>query len=228
MSVSGPVLPEPGPTLPAQRAPRIGLFGGSFDPVHLAHVALARTALEQLALDTLRWVPTGHSWQKLEPPASAHDREAMLRIALAGEPRYVLDTRELRRGGPGYTLDTVRELQAEIPGADWFLVIGQDQFESLHTWHDWTELLARVTLAVAQRPGASAAHAPQAAHPLVRRAAQRRVMLPMMDVSSTEVRRRAAAGEPLDGWVPPGVARYIARHRLYRRAPALDRGLPRS
>ena len=225
MSVTGPVMPAPGPAPAAPRAPRIGLFGGSFDPVHLAHVALARTALEQLALDTLRWLPTGHSWQKPEPPAPAHDREAMLRIALAGEPRYVLDTRELRRGGPGYTLDTVRELQAETPGADWFLVIGQDQFESLHTWHDWTELLARVTLAVAQRPGASAA---QAAHPLVQRAAQRRVMLPMMDVSSTEVRRRAAAGEPLDGWVPPGVARYIARHRLYRRAPALDRGPPRS
>ena len=189
---------------------RIGLFGGSFDPVHIAHLALARSALEQLALDELRWLPTAHSWQKSEPPAPAADREAMLRIAIAGEPRFVLDARELRRGGPGYTLDTVRELQAEQPGARWFLVIGQDQFEGLHTWHDWPELLQRVTLAIAQRPGTSGT-----VHPEVQRAAQARVLLPMMSVSSSEVRRRAAAGEPLDALVPPGVARYIEDHRLY-------------
>ena len=193
-------------------ATRIGLFGGSFDPVHNAHLALARSALEQLALDELRWLPTGHSWQKRDPPAPAADREAMLRIALAGEPRYMLDARELRRGSPGYTLDTVRELQAEKPGARWFLVIGQDQFEGLHTWHDWPELLARVTLAVAQRPGTAGTVQPQ-----VRHAAQEHVLLPMMAVSSTDVRRRAADGESLDALVPPGVARYIEDHRLYHR-----------
>ncbi|MEO6408564.1 MAG: nicotinate-nucleotide adenylyltransferase [Burkholderiaceae bacterium] len=201
-------------------AARIGLFGGTFDPVHIAHLALARSALEQLALDELRWLPTAHSWQKPDPPAPAADREAMLRIAIAGEPCFVLDARELHRSGPGYTLDTVRELQAEQPGARWFLVIGQDQFEGLHTWHDWPELLARVTLAVAQRPGAAGI-----VHPQVRQAAQAHVLLPMMAVSSTDVRRRAAAGEPVDSLVPPGVARYIEDHRLYRRVTAVESGL---
>ena len=124
----------------------------------------------------------------------------------------MLDARELHRGGPGYTLDTVRELQAEQPGARWFLVIGQDQFEGLHTWHDWPELLQRVTLAIAQRPGTAGT-----VHPQVQAAAQTRVPLPMMAVSSSEVRRRAAAGEPLDALVPPLVARYIEDHRLYLR-----------
>ena len=204
-------------------AGRIGIFGGSFDPVHLAHVGLARTALEQLALDELRWVPTGHSWQKNDAPAPADHREAMVRIAIEGEPRFVLDARELRRGGPGYTLDTLREMQAEQPGGQWFLVIGQDQYQGLHTWHGWPELLTRVTLAVARRPGVQAAADPQ-----VQRAAQRRVALPMMALSSTEVRKRAAAGLPLDDLVPPGVARYIEEHRLYRRASALDEGQPGS
>ncbi len=194
----------------SQPALRIGLFGGSFDPVHIAHLALARCALEQLALDELRWLPTAHSWQKPEPPAPAADRAAMLRIAIAGEPRFALDPRELRRVGPGYTLDTVRELQAEQPGARWYLIIGQDQFEGLHTWHDWPELLQRVTLAIAQRPGTAGT-----VHPQVQQAAHQRVLLPPMDISSSEVRRRAAAGEPLAALVPPGVARYIEDHRLY-------------
>ncbi|MEO7152997.1 MAG: nicotinate-nucleotide adenylyltransferase [Burkholderiaceae bacterium] len=193
-------------------ARRIGLFGGSFDPVHNAHLALARTAVTQLGLDELRWVPTPHSWQKPEPPAPAADREAMLRLAIAGEPRFVIDRRELARGGPGYTLDTVREMQAQTPGADWFLLLGQDQLQGLHTWHAWPDLLARVTLAVAQRPGDAIEP-----HPDVQRAAQRRVALLMMAVSSTEVRRRIAAGLPIDELVPPGVARYIDQHHLYRR-----------
>ena len=207
----------------SEGAGRIGIFGGSFDPVHLAHVALAKTALDQLALDELRWVPTAHSWQKTEPPAPAADREAMLRIAIDGEPRFVLDARELRRTGPGYTLATLREMQAEQPGGEWFLVIGQDQYQGLHTWHDWPELLSRVTLAVAARPGVS-----DRADPAVQRAAQRRVALPMMEVSSTDIRRRAAAGLPLADLVPPGVASYIEEHRLYRRASALDQGQPGS
>ena len=200
---------------------RIGLFGGTFDPVHRAHVALAKTALEQLGLDELRWVPTGHSWQKPDAPAPAADREAMVRLAVEGEPRFRVDVRELRRGGPGYTLETVREMQGEQPGAAWFLVIGQDQYEGLHTWHDWPELLSRVTLAVAQRSGGR----PAGAHPDVQRAARHVVALPMMDVSSTEVRARVAAGLAIDDLVPGAVARYMARHRLYRPG---DGGPPRS
>lgn len=192
-------------------AKRIGLFGGTFDPPHNAHVALASLALEELALDELRWIPAGEPWQKTRRVTPAAQREAMVRLAMQGEPRFVLDRCEIRRTGASFTLDTVRELQAAQPGNEWFLVIGQDQYANLHTWRDWRELLARVTLAVANRPGVAIEP-----HPDVKAAAQRVVPLPMLDIASTEIRARAAAGQDIDALVPAGVARYIEAHHLYR------------
>ena len=192
---------------------RIGLFGGSFDPVHNAHLALADAALLALKLDELRWIPAGQPWQKTRRLADAADREAMVRLAIAGKPCHVLDRTELRHGGASYTLDTVRALAVDRPDANWFLVLGRDQYAGLQTWHDWRELLDRVTVAVADRPGASLAideHVAQWPHEVV--------PLPMLEVSSTEVRRRVAAGEPIEGLVPASVARYIDQHRLYRSA----------
>ena len=191
---------------------RIGLFGGTFDPVHRAHVALAHAALDALALDTVRWVPTGQPWQKqggrVVSPA-AH-RLAMVQAAIAHEPRFVLSRIELDRPGPSFTLDTVRTLQAAEPGHAWVLLIGQDQYANLHTWAHWRELLALVELAVANRPGpARAPHPDVLAHP------HRMVPLPMLDISSTQIRAAAALGHDLSPMVPPEVARYIARHRLY-------------
>jgi nicotinate-nucleotide adenylyltransferase len=194
---------------------RIGLFGGSFDPVHVAHLALARAALEQLALDELRWVPVGQAWQKARAMTPAVHREAMLRLAIAAEPRWVLERCELRRPGPSYTVDTVRELEAATPGATWFLVIGQDQYAGLHTWHRFAELLRLVTLAVALRPDAAAA-----ADARVRAAPMQPIALPPMPVSATDVRARVAAGAGIAGLVPPAVADYIDRHHLYRSEPA--------
>jgi nicotinate-nucleotide adenylyltransferase len=189
---------------------RIGLFGGSFDPVHNAHIALARTALEQLELDEVRWIPVGEPWQKARRLASGADREAMVRLAIAGEPRFVLDRSELRRRGISYTLDTVREAAAASPADERVLILGQDQYAGLHTWRDWRELLGLVTLAIANRPGAVPTVNPQIAQ-----MAHQTVLLPMMDISSTEVRRRVAAGESIAKLVPEAVARYIGQHRLY-------------
>ena len=190
---------------------KIGLFGGSFDPVHLAHLALARQALDELQLDELRWVPAGQAWQKPRVMTSAEHREAMLRLAIEGEPRFVLERCELLRQGPSYTLDTVRALQAREPGAQWFLVIGQDQWQNLHTWHGFEELLQRVTLAVARRPDSAAE-----ADARVRAAGCVVLALPPMPVSATAIRARAAAGQDLSSLVPPAVALYIRQHRLYR------------
>ena len=190
---------------------RVGLFGGSFDPVHNAHVALATLALEQLALDEVRWIPVGHPWQKTRKLSAAADREAMVRLAIAGEPRFVVDRSELRRRGVSYTLDTVRELAAAEPDNQWVLILGQDQYAALHTWRDWRALVARVTLAIANRPDVEAAPNPQIAT-----VPHHMVSLPMMDISSTEVRRRVAAGESIANLVPPAVASYIERRQLYR------------
>ncbi|MFY9510983.1 MAG: nicotinate-nucleotide adenylyltransferase [Rubrivivax sp.] len=192
---------------------RIGLFGGSFDPVHGAHVALARSALVDLRLDSVRWVPAGQPWQKGRAITEAVHREAMVRLAIAGESRFVLDRIELERQGPSYTLDTVRALQATMPGHDWFLLIGQDQYAGLHTWNAWQDLLPRVTLAVANRPGPMAA-----VHPEVLRFPHRSVPLAMLDISSTDIRSRCATGQDISQLVPPEVARYIDQHRLYRAA----------
>lgn len=202
---------------------RIGLLGGSFDPPHLAHLALGRLARDALGLDELRWLPAGTPWQKAaQQRAPAAHRLAMLAALLDGEPRCVLDDRELRRPGLSYTIDTVRALQAEQPGADWFLVIGQDQYARFDTWRDWPELLQRLTLAVAGRAG-SAPQAPAAlaAHPHCVVALD----LPPLHISATDIRRRLAAGEPASALAPlvgPAVARYIDQHRLYR--PSQEEG----
>lgn len=197
---------------------RIALYGGSFDPVHTAHLALARTALDHLQLDELRWIPTGHAWQKQGAHASAEHRAAMVAAAIEGEPRFLLERCELDRQGPSYTIDTLHELQASNPGADWYLVLGQDQYQNLTTWKAWQDLVAQVTLAVAGR-GGQASGSPLAGHP------HRVVHLPMppMPVSATEIRARLAAGTPAaalaPALVPPAVASYIARLGLYRSLP---------
>ena len=192
---------------------RVGLFGGTFDPVHNAHVALARSALAGLQLDEVRWVPAGQPWQKERQITDAVHREAMVRLAIAGEPRFVLDRTEVERQGSSFTLDTVRELQAALPGNAWVLLIGQDQYAGLHTWNGWQELLSRVTLAVANRPGVA-----PVVHPDVLRFPHRSVPLAMLDISSTDIRRRTLEGRDISTLVPAAVAGYIDNHALYRAA----------
>ena len=190
---------------------RLGLFGGTFDPPHNAHVALARAALDEFQLDALHWIPAGQPWQKARTITDAAHREAMVSAAIDGEPRFVLDRIETRRAGPSFTLDTVRALRLQHPQAELFLIIGADQYAGLHTWRDWQDLLGLVALAVANRPGPMP---PVDAEVL--RTPHRVVPLPMLDISATDIRSRVARGLPIDKLVPPAVARYIETNTLYR------------
>jgi len=207
------------------RPRRIGLFGGTFDPPHHAHLALAHAALDALGLDEVRWVPAGQPWQKTQRDGaavtSAAHRAAMVEAAIrgaGGDARFKLEPIEMEREGASYTIDTVEALRAREPGCEWVLLIGEDQYAGLHTWHRWRELPAWVTLAVARRPGVERTPAPEvAALPHLE------VPLPPMALSATDVRRHLAAGEPMvrmGQLVPAEVAGYIDQHRLYgRRSP---------
>src|SRR5512139_1430301 len=193
---------------------RIGLFGGSFDPPHRGHLALAVQARDELALDALCWVPAGQPWQKAQRTlAPAEDRLAMVRLMIEGQAGMRVDDIELRREGPSYTIDTVEAMHVRDPGALLYLVIGQDQYAGLPTWHRWGDLVAAVTLAVAGRGDvvptppaelAGIAHRVVALH------------LPPVPVSSTDVRMRAQRGEDLRALVGDAVAGYIDRRALYR------------
>jgi nicotinate-nucleotide adenylyltransferase len=193
-------------------ARRVGMFGGAFDPPHSAHVALAHAAVEQLQLDELRIVPTGNAWHKPGQMSPAADRLAMAHIAFAGVPRAIFDERELQRAGPTYTVDTLRELQREQPGAELFLVMGEDQSAALTRWHDWPSVLALAVIAVAARP----AGAGEVRDALPAGARLRPLVLPPMPESATEVRTLVRHGAPIAHLVPPGVARYIESHHLYQ------------
>lgn len=193
---------------------RVGMFGGAFDPPHIAHVALARAAVEQLQLDELRIFPTGDAWHKAQALSPAAHRLAMARIAFGELSRTVVDERELRRPGPTYTIDTLRELKAEQPQAQVFLIMGEDQAVSLTRWREWQAIPALATICMAAR----AATSPDAPRQLPAEAELKLLRLPEMPESATQVRARVAAGEGIDHLVPPGVARYIAQHSLYRPA----------
>jgi len=186
---------------------KTGLFGGTFDPPHLGHFALARIALDQLGLDRVLWVPAGRPWQK-QGVSSAEHRRAMVELMIEGEPRFALDTGEIERAGLSYTVDTVRE----HAGEQLFLIIGQDQLARLDTWRDWQDLCGRVTLAVAARDGDAVE--PNA---VVKQAQPRieRLSLPPMAHSSTAIRAIVARGEEIQPLVGTAVAGYIAQHRLY-------------
>lgn len=194
---------------------RLGVFGGSFDPPHRAHRALAETALAQLQLDRLLIVPTGQAWHKTRNLSPAVHRVAMVQLAFADLPRVQIDTRELDRGGPSYTIDTLRALSSDNPGSALFLIIGQDQAAALSRWHEWREIVDMAMICVAGRADpesdASAFVPPQGVQ-----ARFRTLELPISAISATDIRQRVGAGLGIDPLVCAPVARYIVLHRLYQ------------
>ena len=192
---------------------KLGIYGGTFDPVHIGHLILAREAFEQLQLDRLVFVPAAVSPHKLDSnPAPAECRLAMLRAAVDGEPRFDVDDVELHRPPPSYTIDTIEEFRLRSPEAEVFYLVGSDNLPRLHTWHRFDELEKLVRFVVLTRDMKPV----EERYTTIRR---------VIDVSATEIRNRVATGRSIRYLVPPAVEEIIRREQLYK-DPA--RSLPKN
>ena len=188
---------------------RIGLFGGSFDPVHLGHLLVAQAAFEELQLSRLFFVPASQSPFKPESqPAPAATRLRMLRLALAGQSQYEVDDQEIKRGGTSFTIDTVRDYVSRHPVAQLFYLIGADHVSQLPKWRAADELAKLVEFVVIPRPGA----VDTLAQPPFRLRGLKGFPL---GVSSSQIRARVQASLPIDGLVPGPVAEAIRNSKLY-------------
>lgn len=221
------------------------IYGGAFDPVHNGHMAVARAAAAVLDAQ-VRLVPTGDARHRSSAHASGAQRAAMLLLAIEGVPELRVDTREIERAGATYSFDTLQELRVELgQNASIAMIVGADSFVRLATWHRWRELFALAHFVVAERPGVvlpdPACDAPsecvsEAPAELVEATRTRwvaqptalrdspaghllRLRLPLQPESSSAIRARLGAGEPITGLVPPSVEAYLREHRLYL-APA--------
>ena len=200
---------------------RIGIYGGAYDPPHNAHVALAQVAVAHLELDALHIIPTGQAWHKTRPLSPPEHRLAMTRLAFEGLPRMVVDERELQRGGPTYTIDTLEALQGENPQAQLYLIMGADQVAALHKWHRWEAILDIAIICIACRPQFSWSDAPFGTY---KEQKSRFLILPLtlMPVSATHIRQLLATSNEANfsevgDLVPEAVARYIVLNQLYSR-----------
>jgi nicotinate-nucleotide adenylyltransferase len=207
----------------AARRPRIGLFGGSFDPVHAGHLHVARAAQERFGLDRVVFVPAARSpFKPGRQPAPGEHRRAMLRLALEGEPSWSESGLELERGGTSWTIDTVRSLPQALgvpEDSEIFLLIGSDNLPALPEWRESRALLERVQPVVIFRDGVRDAQIEpvRRAHgdALAKKVEQGYLELPPVAVSSTEIRERLERGERDVEGVPPAVLEYIRAHGLY-------------
>ena len=186
---------------------RLGIFGGTFNPIHLGHLLLAESARDALSLDRVVFIPNRQPPHKspvgLLPGAV---RLTLIQLAIRHHPAFVASDIELHRDGPSYTVETVKLLRKQAPGASLFLLVGEDMLAV--RWHGWSELKRLCTIAVVKRPSSG-------------RSKERgitRLEMPQVDISSAEIRARLAAGRSIRYLVPDPVARYIHQHRLYRRS----------
>ena len=188
---------------------KLGLFGGSFDPVHLGHLLVAQAAVEELGLDRLFFIPAAQSPFKPDSrPAPASARLQLLRLALAGKTNCEIDEQEIRRGGVSYTVDTLRDYAKKFPGAELFYLIGADHVAHLPEWRAPVELARLAEFVVIPRPGESAPDFPAPFR-------GRWLKGFPLGISSLEIRARLKAGLPIELLVPPTVAEAIRNYRLY-------------
>lgn len=184
----------------------LGVLGGTFDPIHVGHLAAAHAAIECEDLDLVLFIPTGVPPHRGRTLASARDRLEMCRLAIAGEQRFEVSDLEVRRGGASYTVDTLRELKKIHPSDNLFLILGWDAAKLFSTWREPDEVRRMAKLIIVTRPGSGV---PTATSDIV-------CERPTPDISASELRDDIARGEPVGDCLPPAVERYIAERGLYR------------
>ncbi len=187
---------------------RLGVLGGTFDPVHIGHLVLAEAAREQLSLDRVIFIPAGIQWRKGgRKIAAAEHRAAMVALAIEGNPAFELSTVEIVRSGPSYTADTLEALHGLYKDAELFFIVGRDALADMPNWVRPERILELATVVVAERAGEAAGGGGFEAV---------RVEMPEMGVSATDIRERVAAGRTIRYLVPETVEAYIREHGLYR------------
>ncbi|MDP9292695.1 MAG: nicotinate-nucleotide adenylyltransferase [Verrucomicrobiota bacterium] len=182
---------------------KIGIYGGTFDPIHHAHLILARDAREMLGLEKLIFVPAATSPHKDSPAASAEVRLSMLRAAIKGDTGFAVDDCELRRAPPSYTIDTVEEIQQREVDSEIFYLVGEDNVPALASWHRFSDLQKLVRFVILDRAGSQTKHPYEVVHREI-------------DISATDIRKRIASGRSIRYLVPPAVEEIIRQNNLYR------------
>ena len=211
----------------------IGILGGTFDPIHYGHLRLAEEMLELAGLQQIRFIPTGNPPHRDTPQVSAMHRSAMVQLAIASQPAFILDEREVRRTTTSYTVDTLRELRAELGDTQPLcLLMGGDAFLQLHTWHKWERLLDLAHIVVGYRPGFTLEERIHSATPELLQHYQQHLCtvdylsqqpaggiaelaIPKLEISATMIRNRVAENRTIRYLLPATVANYIYQHHLY-------------
>ncbi|MDE0546991.1 nicotinate-nucleotide adenylyltransferase [Microbacterium sp. C7(2022)] len=195
--------------MPVTRTSRIGVMGGTFDPIHHGHLVAASEVAQSFGLDEVVFVPTGRPWQKSDVSEAEH-RYLMTVIATASNPQFTVSRVDIDRDGPTYTIDTLRDLRAQRPGADFFFITGADAIAQILSWREHDELWDLAHFVAVSRPGhvLSTDGLPTEGVSLLE--------IPALAISSTDCRDRVERGNPVWYLVPDGVVQYIAKHDLYR------------
>lgn len=213
----------------------VGIFGGTFDPIHYGHLRLAQEALEQCRLSEIRFIPSGMPPHRATPHAAPEHRLHMVQLAIKGQPGFALDEREVQRTDKCFTVDTLSALRRELGVAQSLcLLLGSDAFLQLHTWHQWRQLFELAHIVVLQRPGQPLGNAIMQADDNLRQKYQTRLApssqllhetanghivvldMPQLDISATDIRSRNARDKSLRYLLPDSVAQYIQTNKLYK------------
>ena len=199
----------------------IGILGGTFDPIHNGHLAIAESAAERLGLDSVLFIPAGRPWLKAEQAVSdpAHRLE-MTRLAVADYPNFVVSDVEIERPGPTYTVDTLRELRAQFAGSpqptELYLILGMDSARDLGRWRRPERIFEMCVVVALSRPGSDDARPDDVERRFPAARGRFRVIRgPRIDISATEIRQSVSDGRPIRAYVPPSVEAYIREHKLY-------------